>query len=350
MTTANFAKAGILTALLVVCFFTSWELFLRSKHIRISYDDGDALWADKRAMVYEPSDKATVFIGSSRNKYDIDIPTWESLSGDHVIQLAIEGNSPLPVLDDLAADEHFKGKLIIDVTEILFFSTSEHNTGEPKSRIAYYKKRTPAQRFSFLVNRQLESRLVFLDKNYFSLNALLERLPVPRRKGVFALPYNCPRDFNPVSFDRQNIMTERFLTDTNIQNQVKGLWDFYRKTGKEPPANQQKADSIISTVKNDIDKIKNRGGQVIFVRTPSSGPFLAGEKMAYPREKYWDRLLSVTGVPGIYFEDYPAIAHFVCPEFSHLKQTDAVVFTKNILHILETEKGWKFMKSPVKTN
>ena len=350
MTQASFTKAGVLTVVLVICFFSSWELYLRHKNIAISYDDGDALWADKRAMVYEASENATVFIGSSRNKYDIDIPTWESMTGDHAVQLAIEGNSPLPVLDDLAADRHFKGKLVIDVTEILFFTTAPQNTSEPKGRISYYKKRTPAQRFSFLVNRQLESQLVFLNKHYFSLNALLERVPIPKRKGVFALPYDCPRDFGPVTFDRQNIMTDRFLKDTNIQNQVKGLWDFYRKTAKDPPADQKKADSIIATVKTDIDKIKSRGGQVIFVRTPSSGPFLMGEKMAYPRGKYWDRLLAVTGVPGIYFEDYPAIAHFVCPEFSHLKRADAVVFTKNIIHILETEKGWNFRKSPVKAD
>ena len=350
MTEASFAKAGILSAVLVVCFFTSWEHYLRSKHIGISYEDGDALWEDKRAMVYEPADKSTVFIGSSRNKYDIDISTWQAITGDHVVQLAIEGNSPLPVLDDLASDDQFNGKLIIDVTEILFFTTADKNISEPKTRIAYYKKRTPAQRFSFLVNRQLESRLVFLDKNYFSLNALLQNIPLQKRKGVFALPYDCPRDFGPVSFDRQNIMTDRFLTDTIVQNQVKGLWDFYRKTGKEPPADQHKADSIIATVKTNIDKIKSRGGQIIFVRTPSSGPFLMGEKMAYPREKYWDRLLSATGIPGIHFEDYQAIAHFVCPEFSHLKQADAVVFTKNIIKILEREKGWKFVKSPVKAD
>lgn len=350
MAASSFTKAGILTVILVLSFFSAWELYLRSRGVKVSFDDGDALWADKRAMVYEPAEKATVFIGSSRNKYDIDIPTWQSLTGDHVIQLAFEGMTPLPILDDLADDKNFKGKLIIDVTEILFFATSPQNMGKPKSAIDYYKKRTPAQRFSFVVNKQLESRLVFLDKHYFSLNALLDRLPVPKRKGVFALPYDCPRDFTPVTFDRQDIMTDRFLADTNIQNQVKGLWDFYRTTGKEPPANVQKTDSIIATVKTDIDKIKSRGGQVIFVRTPSSGPFLMGEKMAFPREKYWDRLLSGTGGPGIYFEDYPAIAHFICPEFSHLKPADAVVFTKNIIQILEKEKGWKFLKSPVKAD
>ncbi len=350
MPITSFAKAGILMLLIVPSFFIGREIYLRSKGIKISYDDDAALWADKRAMVYEPSGDATVFIGSSRNKFALDIATWQQLTGDHAIQLAIEGNSPLPILDDLAADKNFKGKLVIDVTEGLFFSTSPNNTTEPAERIAYYKKRTPAQRFGFLVNRQLEERLVFLDKNHLSLTAMLEGLPLPRRKGVFALPNPCPRDFNPVSFDRQNIMTEQFEKDTFLQNQVKTLWDFYRKISKEPPPNPAKRDSIIATIRKDVDLIKERGGQVIFVRTPSSGPYWEGEQKGFPRAVYWEKLLAGTGVNGIHFKDYPAIDHFICPEFSHLKQADAVVFTRNLALILEKDKGWKFAKSPLAVN
>lgn len=336
--------------IIVLGFFVSWELFLRSRGIKISYDDGESLWADKRAMVYEPANKATVFIGSSRNKFDLDIATWQRLTGDHAIQLGIEGKSPLPVLDDLAADERFNGKLVIDVTEGLFFSTSPQYTKDPAERIAYYKKRTPAQRFSFLVNHQLENGLVFLNKDHLSLNALLEELPIPRRKGVFALPNGCPMDFNPSSFERQNIMTERFEEDTTIQKKVTGLWDFYRSISKDPPPNAAKTDSFIATIRKDIDKIKARGGQVIFVRTPSSGPYWAGEQIGFPRAVYWDKILTKTGVAGVHFKDYPAIDHFVCPEFSHLKQADAIVFTKNFARILEQEKGWKFAKSPIAVN
>jgi hypothetical protein len=352
MESKNLVKAGILALVLVVVFIGSWELYLRSKGIQIAYDDGKELWSDKRAMVYEPADKATVLIGSSRNKYDIDIETWKKLTGDHPIQLAMEGTSPLPVLDDLAKDKNFKGKLLIDVTEGLFFSTSPRNTSEPKERIEYYHKRTPAQRASFVVNHALESEFVFLDRDYFSLNALLDELPVPKRKGVFALPWGCPMDFGRITFDRQNVMTNKFLTDTTIQNKVKGLWDFYRKMAPPlpPPGPKLNAyyvsakaeqDSILAVVKADVDKIKARGGQVMFVRTPSSGPYLMGEKMGFPREKFWDRILAVTGCPGIHFEDYPATAHFQCPEFSHLTPADAVVWTKNLVEILK-EKGWSF--------
>jgi len=352
MENKNLVKAGILTLILVVVFFGGWEFYLRSKGINIAYDDGKELWADKRAMVYEPADKATVLIGSSRNKYDVDIETWKLLTGDHPIQLAMVGTSPLPVLDDLANDKNFKGKLLIDVTEILFFSTSPPNIKDAKERVEYYHQRTPAQKASFIVNHALESQFVFLDKDYFSLNALLDELPVPKRKGVFALPWNCPMDFGRVTFDRQNLMTNKFLTDTFLQSRVKGLWVFYRDMAPPIPppgpklvsflaSAKAEQDSIIAVVKADVDKIKARGGQIIFVRTPSSGPFLMGEKMGYPREKYWDRILAITNCPGIHFEDYPATAHFVCPEFSHLKPADAIVWTKNLVEILK-EKGWSF--------
>ena len=39
--------------------------------------------------------------------------------------------------------------------------------------------------------------------------------------------------------------------------------------------------------------------------------------------------------------DYPAIAHFDCPEFSHLQLKDAVTFTKEFVKILNTVEGWK---------
>ena len=111
---------------------------------------------------------------------------------------------------------------------------------------------------------------------------------------------------------------------------------------KDPPASGAKLDSILDRVKVAVDKIKGRGGQVLFVRTPSSGPYYSmGESKAFPREKYWERILAVTNCAGIHFADYPAIANFVCPEFSHLSQTDAIVFTKNLINILQ-EKGWAF--------
>lgn len=345
MNNPSLAKASIFTFILVTCSIICWEWYVRSKGYDTSYDDGPPLWSDKRQQVYGPADRSTVFIGSSRIKFDLDIPTWEDITGDDAVQLACVGSSPIPVLENLADDPKFKGKLVIDVTEILFFSDAPPNLKNPNEYIKYYKELTPAQKASFQINRLLESKLAFLDKDRLSLNAMLDKIRPASRKGVFVFPL-FGDGFGRSKFTRQEYMTDDFLADTNQQNKVRGVWKFLGEISREPPPTGGKLDSIFSSVKVAVDKIKARGGQVIFVRTPSSGPFLMGENMGFPREKYWDQLLKVTGYPGIHFADYPVIDHFQCPEFSHLSTQDAVIFTKEFIRILNQEKGWAFAKLP----
>lgn len=343
MDKGHFTKAAILMIFIVLVTVISWELYLRNKGYKISYDDGSALWSDKRDQVYKPN--ATVFIGSSRIKYDLDAETWRKVAGDEPVQLAMEGTSPRPILDDLGNDKNFKGRLIIDVTEVLFFTTSPPpRQREVTANLDFYKNNhTLAQRASFVLNRKLESNLVFLDKEFFSLAALLDKARLPPRPGVFSMP-QFPVEFNRVTFDRQAYMTPLFLTDSNLQNKVKKIWEMFGSR-KEPPPRGDTLQKIFASVKNSIDKIKERGGTVVFVRTPSSGPFLIGEEKGFPREQYWDKLLAYTNCPGIHFQDYPAIDHFQCPEFSHLSKQDAIVFTKKLIEILESENGWEFKNS-----
>jgi hypothetical protein len=333
-------KSALLSLVLVIVIISAWEFYLRMQGFKPDYDDGPELWANKRAMVYEPANKSTVFIGSSRIKYDLDIPTWEGITGNHAIQLAMVGSSPRLFLDDLANDPNFKGKLIVDVTEILFFNRAPYVASSPQQGIEYYKKRTPAQRVSFDLDRELEPRLSFLDQDNFSLNALLDKLHVADRPGVY-IPLDFPKDFEITMFNRQTKMSDKFVTDTNLQNRVKKNWFRLGKAGGPPPISGKDLDADLKNIKNDVDKIRARGGDVIFLRTPSSNPMLMGEKMAYPKAKYWDKLLAVTDCKGIHFADYPAIDHFVCPEMSHLSPDEAVLYTKNIIKILENEKDWK---------
>jgi hypothetical protein len=340
-------RSALLVVALTILGVAGWELYIRKvKGAEVAFDDGPPLWAHKRCMVYEPSDQATVFIGSSRIKYDLDIATWERITGDHAIQLATEGASPRPVLYDLAADENFRGKLIIDVTEVLFFGEGPLNALVDAS-INYYKDLTPAQRVSFVINKPLESTMAFLDKDNYSMNAMLDKLQIPSRAGVFMMPI-FPMEFGRTSFERQAYMTSKFLVDTTLQNQVRAIWAFLQKSNQLPPVSGDTLRQVIASVKDATDKIKARGGQVLFVRTPSSGPFWAGEQMGFPREKYWNAVLETTGCKGIHFADYPATANFVCPEFSHLTPQDAVTYTEELIRILNEEMGWAFPKLPAK--
>ena len=321
------SRAAILMALLVVAIIGGWELYLRHTGLPLDYDDDKALWADKRARIYDSPDRTTVFIGSSRIKFDLDIPTWERMTGREAVQLSIVGNTPMPVLRDLGNDPNFHGKLVVDVTEPLFFNNDSAEVQKPDEYIAYYKKRTPAQRASFAIDHLLESQFLFLDQDAFSLNAELDKIKLYNRPGVFVFP-DFPDDFERTTFERQSYMTARFVADTALQHQVQNIWVFLiaaSRNAPHPPGDPVPV--VLASVQNAVNKIRARGGEVVFTRTPSSGPFYMGEQHVFPRGSMWDPLLAATHSTGYYFADNPATAHFVCPEWSHLKPADAVSYT-----------------------
>lgn len=339
----KFLKAGILTLILVTGFVLFWEGYWRSHGFTISYNDDKQLWAHERKNIYEPKDISTIIIGSSRIKFDLDLATWEKLTGDKPVQLSLVGTSPRPLLHDLANDEHFKGKVIMDVTEAIFYGrdTKRRNRRAMES-IDFYKKATPSERASSRIDFGLESKFVFLEEDKFSLNSLLDEIQLPKRKGLFQPPV-FPKEFEMSDFDRHTHMTPMFLADTNLQKRQRQNWIILGALDTTPAIKGDTLEAVFKDIKTDIDKIRSRGGEVIFVRTPSSGGYLKTEKLVYPREQYWDRLLAYTNTPGIHFSDYPAISNFVCPEWSHLKPEDGVTFTTNLVNILR-EKGWTFSK------
>ena len=341
MSSIPLKRPAIAAAVLFILGILAWELYMRKEGVNISFDDDGPLWAYHRGRVYQPQESSTVFIGSSRIKFDLDVDTWKSLTGDDPVQLACVGSTPLPVLYDLADDTNFKGKLIIDVTEGLFFSTNPGNWARPDKALKYYDDLTPAQQASFVINKGLESTFVFLDREDISLNALMEQWEIPSRPGVFMGPI-FPRDFDRVNFSRQEYMGPLFLADSNKVNKQRSIWALFGSLNKTPPISGAPLDSVLQTIKIATDKIQSRGGKILFVRTPSSGPFKEKEAIGFPREKYWDRILSVTGCPGIHYQDFPEISQYQCPEFSHLSPTDAIDFTKHFVRILQEHHGWTF--------
>jgi hypothetical protein len=85
-----------------------------------------------------------------------------------------------------------------------------------------------------------------------------------------------------------------------------------------------------------VEKLRARGGKIVFVRFPVSGELKALEDRLNPRTRDWERLLKETNVPGIYFEDFPELASFTCPEWSHLSAGDSVEFSKLLVPHLRT--------------
>lgn len=335
----HFRKAGILTFLLVAAFAAGYEWYWRNEGFTISYNDDKVLWATHRKKVYKPIDRSTILLGSSRIKFDIDLFTWKQLTGETPVQLSLPGTPPHPILRDLANDENFKGKVIVDVMELQFFAIDRiRREKSAREALEYYYEETPAQKFSASINHAFESKLVFLEEGFFGLTRLLDDFQIPNRKGVTGAP-KILKNFRTLSYDRQGFLTSTFLSDTSLQ--------------QTQMANRYRAGSLTkrATIKNDtlltlckelkasIDKIRARGGDVIFIRPPSSGRDLEIENEINPRFEYWQTLLDYTGTEGIHISDHPVTASLVCVDGSHLSPKDAITFTTQLVRTLQ-EKGW----------
>lgn len=135
-------------------------------------------------------------------------------------------------------------------------------------------------------------------------------------------------------------MTPEFVADTTLQNQQKANWIYIFTKAPRMPIPDSVLTGIFKSVSADVASIQSRGGKVLFVRMPSSGIILEIEKQAFPREKYWNRLLQETGAPGIHFEDYPELSKYACPEWSHLSPADAKTFTADFVRIMHQKTGW----------
>src|SRR5687767_11707644 len=95
-------NAFILTLTLVISFVFVLESYWRGRGFIPTFNDDKLLWSKKRKEVYKPADEATIFVGGSRIKFDLDIPTWEELTGEKAIKLAIVGTPARLVHRDLA--------------------------------------------------------------------------------------------------------------------------------------------------------------------------------------------------------------------------------------------------------
>jgi predicted enzyme related to lactoylglutathione lyase len=77
-------------------------------------------------------------------------------------------------------------------------------------------------------------------------------------------------------------MTEKFLRDTALQNWQTRNSSVLGALDKTPAIKGDSLTAVFKELKASIDKIKARGGKVMFVRTPSSGG-LSKQKMWYIR-------------------------------------------------------------------
>ena len=322
----------LIAMLLSLLMTAAWEVYWRASGATPGYRNSDDSWASQRLRIDRGDGAKTVLIGSSRVLFDVQLPVWQAVTGERPIQLALEGTSSLPVMEDLADDPHFTGRLLVGVTPSLFFTGRAARV----DTIAYARHQSPSQRSGqWLSQHVLEPWLAFYDADY-ALPALVKRWPWPYRPGIHEPA--AVRKLGVQDSDRNTRMWQRLETDAEYRNILRQGWadrNAKRPSGYERPEKRAELFRVqFERAQAAITKLRRRGVRVVFLRAPSTADFYQWEQRDFPRLESWEPLLKATGVPGIHFEDYPQLQGYDSPEWSHLSASEADRFTAALLPLV----------------
>jgi hypothetical protein len=326
------AGAALLIAMAVFAIaLAGWEAYWRDWGSEPAIRNSPGLWSIQRRRIDHGEGDRTVIIGSSRMLFDVQLPVWERVGGERPIQLAIEGTSPLPVMEQLADDPDFTGRLVIGVAPDLFFTGFTYVS----DKYELYPKETPSERVAQRLSMNLlEPWLAYYDED-FALITVLKRQSWPTRPGVPA--FMSVRKLAVSQADRGTHMWSKVEDDPEYARLCQRVWaqDFGEVPFESADVLQKKIAGEIDRAMKAAAKLRAKGVQMVFVRAPSDADYLAYEDRWFPRATTWDVLLEKTGVPGIHFEDHPAMQGLRLPEWSHLAAADAGKYTAALQPLVE---------------
>jgi hypothetical protein len=325
-------RMAIVAAVVVGVAALGWELRVRAMGYGTSYNDTADLWAEQRTRVKPES---IVIIGDSRAWFDLDLDELERGLGRRPIQLALPGSCAYPVLAHFADDRTFRGTVICSVVPAMFFAPGGFLVINSEKALKRHRDWTPTQRIGHYLALPLERTFAFLKQEELTLGAFLRQVRIPNRENVRVMP-PLPPYFNHTDRDRRARMIPQAESGP-LRDRIRDGW-LPLFTPPPPPRHvppeafaAEMGKAMEKRMHDTIDavgKIRARGGDVIFVRFPVTGGLKAHEDRMTPRERTWDPMIQATGAHGIHFEDYPELAQFDCPEWSHLSAADSVEFTK----------------------
>ena len=328
----------VVVVLIVIAAAAAWEFYCRSIGYGPTLNDNEDLWTMTRRSVKPES---IVIIGDSRAWFDLDLDELQKGLGKRPVQLAMGGSCAYPVLADLANDESFHGTIICIVVPRMFVAppgTPPMERGEKAVRRSHTQ--TLAQRASQYLAMPLEEHVAFLKQEDLTLDDLLKRLPISNRPYAQVSP-RLPPYFGTLDRERRARMIEECAwPGSELQKRIQQIW-LPLFTPPPPPTYIPKEEfgkkigaaieARFHDVATAVKKLRARGGKIVFVRFPESGELKKLEDRETPRAGIWDQVIKKTGAPGIYYEDYPELSGFNCPEWSHLSAGDSVEFSKRLI-------------------
>lgn len=329
-------------ALITTAATVLWEINARALGYRPTLNDTPDLWAEARSSVQPDS---LVLLGTSRMLFDVDLDLVEKQLGQRPVQLSIVGSSPFPILADLASDESFRGTVLLDIVPAMYLAPAGPPVEASEKALQRYRTWNHSQRWSHRLGVILESHLAFLKQEDLTLAKLLERLPIPDRANAQIAPAMPPYFYTIDRNRRARMFDEAAVVGSPLQQRIAHGWLPLFSPPPAPsfiPVEQfqqmmgQAVEARFAETARHVARIQSRGGKVVFLRLPVTGPLHEREEQLAPRGATRDRLLRENNVPAIHFAEHADLAAFDCPEWSHLSAPDSVEFTRRLVPHLQT--------------
>jgi hypothetical protein len=312
---------SLIVLVLVILLTAGWEWKMRKLElVRGDLSSTYDVWAGQRRLV-DKRDVPVALIGDSRILYDSDLDRIAQLTGVRPIQLGIAGGTGLPILEDMANDPHFKGLAIVGMAETSYFDT-RFTVRRSKEALDLSRWESPSKRASYQIQRVLSRGLTMLDDDH-QLSILIFHLDPAWRRGVQG-PYHDVWKIGTTDESGQSWVWSRLEHDRRLSEHARTVW---HELFPPFPIADDNVHEILVRTKTAVDKIRARGGDVVFLRPPSSPDLRAIEDKHIPRARGWDPLLAYTHANGVHADDLPNAQNLTLPESSHLSHACATVFT-----------------------
>ena len=226
--------------------------------------------------------------------------------------------------------------VLVGVTPFLFNWLGKGFAGG--DALERYHNEAPSQWTGTQIHNMLSNHLAFLD-NAFSLFELTERyIDLPVRSGAENLMQGDWK-LGDIYADRQTDLWAPVEIPGSFDNtQITNFWmpGLAPEKNKTPEEMAEMSEKAIDFFKPLIDKLRARGGDVVFIRMPGAGLYQDRDVLLDHRKNLWEPMIAGFESPAINTMDYPELSTDLdIPEWSHFSRDSQDLWSARIVPYIE---------------
>ena len=296
---------------------------MRSAGLGPEYIDNRALWSQTRNRLNTDGQDAIALLGASRMQRAIDVAAMRDAFDRPVYQLAVEGTSALPLLENLAADPRFRGTVIYSIAPAFSFNRqlSKLDGGNQAKWLRYYFDQSRIRRAEQDLRLSLQGLLASR-----SPDAAITRV----MSGLLSEGRMPQPDFKRVYADRSIDIDYAIMPGRTDRA---GIVDLYKQNTE--PYTDEEDQTVINYFANLVDHLNRKGVDVYVVRLPSEREVLTIERQMFPKQRFWDTLEQQVDAKFVHFRDYPEMTGYLSQDGSHIDSSRKTEFTEVLANVLK---------------